>query len=118
MKIINTTVTEIFLFSLFKHIDMIVTGSIGAVTMVTIVVAVVTMVTIVVSAIVTMVTIVVAVVREVVASSGNTVESGSSCSSSDMFSNVVHLSLAVVIGVRGSVTIMAEKRISNGQMKL
>ena len=50
----------------------------------------------------------VAVVREVVASSGNTVASGGSCSSSDMFSNVVHLSLAVVIGVRGSVTIMAE----------
>ena len=52
----------------------------------------------------------VAVVREVVASSGNTVVFGSSCSSSDMFSNIVHLSLAVVIGVRGSVTIMAEMR--------
>ena len=79
-----------------------VTQSIGLVTMMTIVVAAVTMVTIVV-AVVTMVT----TVREVVASSGNTVESGSSCSSSDIFSNVVHLSLAVVIGVGGSVTIMA-----------
>ena len=81
---------------------------VGVVTMVTIIVAVVTMMTIVVAAIVTMVTVVVAVVREVVASSGNTVVSGSSCSCSNMLSNVVHLFLAFVIGVRGSVTIMTE----------
>ena len=87
---INTTVINytFFLFSSLLHIDIMVRQSIGLVIMMTIVVAVVAMVT-----------IVVAVVREVVASSENTVVSGSSCSSTDMLNNVAHLSLAVVIGV-------------------
>ena len=74
---------------------------------VTIVITVVTMVTIVV-AIVTMMTIIIAAVREVVASSGNTVVSGSSCSSSDMFSNVVHLFLALLIRIRSHIAIVAK----------
>ena len=83
-----------------------VTIVVTVVTMVTIVVTVVTMVTIVV-AVVTMVTVIVAVVRKAVVSSGNTVVSGSSCSSSNMFSNVVYLFLAVFIGVRSFVAIFS-----------